>query len=264
MTTIAVLSLKGGVGKSTVVLGLAGTAWARGDIRTLVIDLDPQANATSALDVQPPAYTVYDVLHDGRASTAIDAVVPSGWGPGVDVIAAEEQLSRMSGAPDSLAGHALRTTLGALPRQYDLTLIDCPPSLGALTRTALAAADGALIIAEPSYFGLQGAERALAFVDAVAESTNPNLRTVGILLNRVRPAHVEHAVRCTELRMAWPHLVLRPEIPERTAIQQAQGAAVPVQAWHSQSGREASQLFESVLDEVLATLALPPAAGGVA
>jgi len=262
MTSIAVLSLKGGVGKSTVVLGMAGTAWSR-DQRTLVIDLDPQANATAALDVSEPEYTIYDVLHDGGAGVASDAVVESGWSETVHCIASEESLSRLAGAPDALPAHTLRTALGSLPQQYDLVFFDCPPSLGALTRTALAAADGAVIVAEPSFFGLQGAERALAFVAAVRDSANLGLRTGGIVLNRVRPTHTEHAMRTTELRRAWPNLVLRPEIPERAAIQQAQGAAVPVQAWHSQSGREASHLFEAVLDEVLATMSLP-GHGGVA
>ncbi len=260
MTSIAVLSLKGGVGKSTVVLGMAGTAWDR-KVKTLVVDLDPQANATAALDVIDPSYTIYDVLHDGGPGVASDAVVPSGWGHGVDVIAAEESLSRLAGAPDALPAHLLRTTLGDLPHQYDLVFFDCPPSLGALTRAALAAADGALIVAEPSYFGLQGAERALAFIAAVRDSANLGLRTAGVLLNRVRPSHTEHSLRSKELREAWPHLVLRPEIPERAAIQQAQGAAVPVQAWHSQSARDASNLFESVLDEVLGSIKLPSHGG---
>jgi len=260
MTSIAVLSLKGGVGKSTVVLGMTGTAWSR-KAKTLVVDLDPQANATAALDVVDPSYTIYDVLHDGTPGIASDAVVPSGWGNSIDVIAAEESLSRLAGAPDALPAHVLRTTLGELPTKYDYVFFDCPPSLGALTRAALAAADGALIVAEPSYFGLQGAERALAFIAAVRDSANLGLRTGGVLLNRVRPSHSEHALRSKELRTAWPHLVLRPEIPERAAIQQAQGAAVPVQAWHSQSARDAAGLFEAVLDEVIASVTLPSHGG---
>ncbi|MGA1701754.1 MAG: ParA family protein, partial [Candidatus Nanopelagicales bacterium] len=89
MPAIAVISLKGGVGKSTTVLGLAGAAWARG-LRALVIDLDPQANATVALDPPPFAFTVGDVLADARPGIAREAIVPTGWGPQVDLLPSEE------------------------------------------------------------------------------------------------------------------------------------------------------------------------------
>jgi len=86
MTVVAVLSMKGGVGKSTVTLGLASAAWAR-DLTALVIDLDPQANTTMAIDVPDATFTTSDVLADARPGVAQDAITPSGWGSGVSVIA---------------------------------------------------------------------------------------------------------------------------------------------------------------------------------
>ncbi|MSW85822.1 MAG: AAA family ATPase, partial [Actinobacteria bacterium] len=147
MPTIAVLSLKGGVGKSTVTLGLAGAAWHRG-LKVLVIDSDPQANTTSALDPGPFAFTLNDVLADGRPGIAAEAVVPSGWGSSVHLIASERALSHreMKGAASPTA---LRNSLDGVSDRYDLVLIDCPPALGELTRNALAAADAALVVTEP-------------------------------------------------------------------------------------------------------------------
>ncbi|MDH4353808.1 MAG: AAA family ATPase, partial [Actinomycetota bacterium] len=91
MRVVSVLSLKGGVGKTSVTLGLAGAAHARG-LRTLVIDLDPQANASVVLDPQHVEFTANDVLADGRAGVLADAIVSSGWGEGLDLVVSERAL----------------------------------------------------------------------------------------------------------------------------------------------------------------------------
>jgi chromosome partitioning protein len=238
---LAAISLKGGVGKTSVCLGLAASAWAAGH-RTLVIDLDPQANATAALDPLPYQFTTNDVLADGREGIATDAIVASGWGPGIDLIAGERALEHRAHAegPDS-ALRLRRTLMGALDR-YHTVLIDCPPSLGELTRNALAAAPAALIVTEPSYFALQGAEQALEAVDIARAATNLGLRPAGIVVNRVRRSG-EHAYRLDELRRTYPALVLDPAIPDRTAMGAAQGAAVPITALRSQGARDLIALF---------------------
>ena len=241
MAMLAAISLKGGVGKTSVCLGLAASAWAAGH-RTLVIDLDPQANATAALDPQPYEFTTNDVLADGREGIAADAIVASGWGPGIDLIAGERALEHRAHAEGPDSALRLRTTLvGALDR-YHTILIDCPPSLGELTRNALAAAPAALIVTEPSYFALQGAEQALEAVDIARAATNLGLRPAGIVVNRVRHSS-EHTYRLDELRRAYPQLVLDPPIPDRTAMGAAQGASVPITAMRSQSARDLVALF---------------------
>ena len=238
---LAAISLKGGVGKTSVVLGLAASAWAAGH-RTLVIDLDPQANATAALDPRPYEFTTNDVLADGREGIAADAIVASGWGPGIDLIAGERALEHRAHTEGADSALRLRTTLvGALDR-YHTILIDCPPSLGELTRNALAAAPAALIVTEPSFFALQGAEQALEAVDIARAATNLGLRPAGIVVNRVRHS-AEHAYRLDELRRAYPTLVLDPPIPDRTAMGAAQGAAVPITAMRSKSARDLVGLF---------------------
>ena len=93
MQVVATLSLKGGVGKTTVALGLAGAAQQHG-LRALVVDLDPQANATIALDTGPTTATVADVLDEPRRSVLERAITPSGWGAGLDVLVGDEQTER--------------------------------------------------------------------------------------------------------------------------------------------------------------------------
>lgn len=250
MAMTAVLSLKGGVGKSTVVLGLAGAAWAR-DLRVLVIDLDPQANATVALDPPPFAFTVGDVLSDGRQGIAAEAIVPSGWGPRVDVLPSEEAVAHRNRPEGADSSTRLRVTLTGVTDAYDLVLLDCPPSLDELTRNGLAAADTALIVTEPGFFALQGATRALHAVEAARTSLNLRLRPTGILLNRVRSNLSEHRYRMEELRRVYGDLVLDCIIPERSAVQQAQGAGVPVQAWRSPGASEVIDAFDDLLDRIL-------------
>ena len=247
---VAVLSLKGGVGKTSVVLGLAGAAQAAG-VRTLVVDLDPQANATAALDPAAAPYSVSDVLHDGRPGIAMDAVVDSCWGPGLRILPSERALEHRASESGPGSESRLRTTLRGVVGNYDLVLIDCPPSLGELTRNALYAADSALVVTEPSFFAVQSAAQAIQAIEVAKSSGNPDLRLVGILATRVRPRQPEHKYRMTELHDAFGDAVLTP-IPDRAAIQQAQGACQPVQRWKSASGRAATASFSELLTSILA------------
>ena len=249
--TCAVVAQKGGVGKTTTLLGIAGAAWERG-LKVLVVDLDPQANATSALDPGITAYSTNDVLADARPGVAADAVVHSGWGLGVDVLPAERALEHRAVPDGRDSALRLRIALEGVVDRYDLVLVDCPPSLGELTRNALAAVRLALVVTEPSFFALPGAAAALEAVEVVRGSANLVLRPAGVLVTRTRPQTSEHAYRLAELREAYPDLVLPYVVPERTAVQQAQGACVPVQAWRSAGAREVADVYDDVLDHLLA------------
>jgi cellulose biosynthesis protein BcsQ len=146
----------------------------------------------------------------------------------------------------------LRVSLAGVTDGYDLILIDCPPSLDELTRNGLAAAESALVVTEPGFFALQGATRALLAVEAARTSVNLRLQPAGVLVNRVRGNLSEHRYRIEELRQVYGDLVLDPVIPERSAVQQAQGAGVPVQAWRSPGAAEVSDAFDDILDRLLA------------
>jgi chromosome partitioning protein len=187
--TIAVLSQKGGTGKTTTVRTLAD-ALRRSGARTLAVDLDPQGNLSDYFDlptdVEP---TIADVLA-GRSSAAQaihDDLIPA------NLTLAETELMLGGKMGRELT---LRRALAKLPPDYEVILIDCPPSLGLLTINALVAADYALITAEAQYFALQGVEQAMEVVELARESLNPKLSLLGVLLNLadMRTVHSREAL----------------------------------------------------------------------
>ncbi len=249
MPVVAVLSQKGGVGKTTVCLGLAEAARRRG-WRSLVIDLDPQANATESLLAKSPELTVNDVLADGRPGIAAQAIVASDWGEGLDVLASEQSLEHRNREGSATSSARLRTALGSLRTDYDVVLIDCPPSIGELTVNALSASDRAVIVTEPGFFALRGAEQALQAITVVRDSANLNLRSAGIIVNRFRRNVREQHRRVEELRQAYPTLVLRPVLPERSVVAVAHGAGVPIQQLKDRQARDMSAAFDELIRAV--------------
>jgi len=256
--TVAVLSLKGGVGKTTVVLGLASAALRRG-ARVLVVDLDPQCNATATLDPAETETTLADVLETPRLPVLRAAIGRSAWGDGVDVLVGSEDVEGLN-HPDagvrrlSKLGRALtelseQVEEGHLP--YELVLLDCPPSLGRLTRSALVAAHGALLVTEPTLFAVSGAQRAFDAVSKTREEHNPNLVLLGVVVNRVRPRSYEHQFRIAELRESFGSLVMPVALPDRLAVQQAQGACAPIHQWGTPGSREVALAFNLLLARVL-------------
>jgi chromosome partitioning protein len=176
MSTIAVLSQKGGTGKTTAVRTLTDV-FRRIDLTVLAVDLDPQGNLSDYLDVDPDASpTIGDVLA-GRARPAEavhDGIIPANLGLAEAELALGGKMGREL---------TLRKALRDLRSAYDLILIDCPPSLGLLTVNALVASDYALLSAEAQYFALQGVEQALEVIELARESLNPDLEWLGVILN---------------------------------------------------------------------------------
>jgi chromosome partitioning protein len=174
--TIAVLSQKGGTGKTTTVRTLTD-AFRRSGVKTLAVDLDPQGNLSDYFDLPPDVEpTIADVLSDrASANEAIhDDLIPAN----LTLAEAELMLGGKMGRELTL-----RRALAKLGEQYELILIDCPPSLGLLTVNALVAADYALITAEAQYFALQGVEQAVELVELARDGLNPELTVLGVLLN---------------------------------------------------------------------------------
>jgi cellulose biosynthesis protein BcsQ len=251
---VSVCSLKGGVGKTSVVLGLASAALSRG-VPTLVVDLDPQADATLSLDVtENLASDVATVLGASRRNMVKTTVVPSGWAPGggaVDVLPGSHRvaaLDRPSGGERTLA--RLATALGSL-EDYQLVLIDCPPSLGTITRSGLGASQRAIVVTEPALFSVTAADRALHAIDEVRRTSAPSLQPLGVIVNRYRERSPEHRYRLSELGDMFGPLVLGPTLRERSALQQAQGASQPIHRWPGAPAQELAEAFDAHLARIL-------------
>jgi chromosome partitioning protein len=230
--TLAVLNQKGGVGKTTVTLGLASAAAAAGR-RVLVVDLDPQGASTWVLGVDPALATgsVADLL-DAGGPTASDLIVPSGWGAHVDVLPGSARLQEL----EQGTSKRLRKQLTSVEQRYDAVLIDCPPSLGNLTRSALTAAGYALIVVEPSALGLRGIGGVADLIDHVWESTNPDLELAGVVLNRVPAVSSEAERRVDELvRIVGREAIWEPPVPQRVILNQAVGERRPIHSYGSRA-----------------------------
>ncbi|MFI5019633.1 MAG: ParA family protein, partial [Dongiales bacterium] len=179
---LAIANQKGGVGKTTTAINLA-TALAACDKRVLVLDTDPQGNATTGLGVPREAVglTSYDVLVDGApiASAILATQVPQLWIlPGsVDLAGADLELA------SALAREfRLRNALATIAANYDYILIDCPPSLNLLTVNALTAATGVLVPLQCEYYALEGLSQLLKTVELVKQNLNSTLEIEGVVL----------------------------------------------------------------------------------
>lgn len=259
-------SLKGGVGKTTVALGLASAAFSRG-LRTLVVDLDPQSDVSTGMDVNPEGYAnISDVLE--KPKSVRSAIAPSGWNQhhegSIDLLIGSPSAINFDGPHPSIREiWKLEEALTVVEADYDLVIIDCSPSLNALTRTAWAASDRVLVVTEPGLFAVSAADRALRAIEEVRRGVSPRLEPVGILVNRTRPQSMEHQFRIKELKELFGSLVLSPQLPERTSLQQAQGAAKPVHLWPGEAAQEMAGYFDEVLDQITrsAGIATASAAG---
>jgi len=253
MLKISVMGLKGGVGKTSVTLGIAGAATIRG-LATLVVDLDPQGNATSILATGEPSATVADVLNNPTLATLEKALTACDWevAPGeVDVLPSSHDLVFNDAYKPTTFRPRLAKAMEFLDG-YDLVLFDCPPSHGSLVREALAVSDAALVVTTPSFFGAQGVDRAIETINEVKRDFNPNLDFSGVIVNRVRSVVEEHEYRQRELvSVHGRNAILSPTIPERVAIQQAESHGQPVQTIQTAGAREVREIFDKHLTRLL-------------
>jgi chromosome partitioning protein len=226
-TVFAIANQKGGVGKTTTAVNLAACV-AEAGYRTLLIDIDPQANATIALGAGKDSdQTVYEVLigdvpiQDAAVATPVQrlSLLPSG----PDLAGAMVELPRIAGSETRL-----KDVLTNVRSQYDFIILDCPPSLGPLTVNALVAADRVIVPVQAEYFALEGLAGLLDTLSLVQHELNPRLTIAGMVVTmydgRTRLAQdVER-----EIREHFPQLVFDTVIPRNVRVGEAPSFGKPV------------------------------------
>lgn len=257
MHVLSVSSLKGGVGKTTVALGLASAALNKG-LNTLIVDLDPQCDATSGLAVTSDfGASVAEVLQSPKIQIIRRAIASSDWHKGskMDVmVGSPRSLLLDNPAPTVADVWKLEEVLTQIEDEYDLVIIDTPPSINALTRTAWVASDRVIVVTEPSLYSVIAADRARKAIAEISAKLSPRLQLLGVVVNRLRPQSNEHDYRVKELKDMFGEQLLMPYFEERAAMQQSTGAARPIHTWPAEGAAEAAKGFDWLLAGALSEM----------
>lgn len=233
MITIAIANQKGGVGKTTTAINIA-TAMAATGWRTLLVDLDPQGNASTGMGVASDArgLSSYDLLVD---EVSLGETILSTGIPGLDIVPATVDLS---GAEVELVSVEERTKrLSAALRNHhshDICFIDCPPSLGLLTLNALAAADTLLVPLQCEFFALEGLSQLLQTVERVQQSLNPSLGIVGVALTMFDRRNRLTDQVADDVRECLGNLVFETVIPRNVRLSEAPSHGMPALVYDHQ------------------------------
>lgn len=252
MKTIAVVNQKGGVGKTTTTINIAAYAAKQGQ-RVLLVDLDPQGNATSGLGLDKYAgeHNIYEVIvgseniNNVRHSTNVDKL---------DIVPANNNLS---GAEIELVNEPKRefkltNVISEVKQDYDVCLIDCPPSLGLLSINGLVAADSVLVPVQTEYYAMEGMGQLVQTIQKIQQRLNPTLSIIGVVLTMYDSRTSLSSQVKEEVERVFGDLVFKTVIPRNVRLAEAPSHGSPIMTYDRWS--KGARSYKALTKELLGRL----------
>lgn len=257
MNTIAITNQKGGVGKTTTAVNLAYYLAKNHEARVLLVDFDPQGNASSGLDIDKASLrttenpggrpTILEVV-SGQAELA-EVVIATKF-KNLSIAPSNSQLADAEVGLSTVEGRftRLRDALRMVADSYDIIIIDSPPSLSLLTLNALAAADSVLLPTQPEFFAIEGLTQLLETMALVRKSINPTLGLLGVLVTMMDKRTALNQQAYLEVAKYFPGKIIEPAIPRNVRLAEAPSHGLPVGAYDRFS--KGARAYKAVAKEV--------------